>query len=178
RLAAGRVMARPNATLQNYKKAVAGHIQKMETDERYTQRLGSPLPALRANRSRLSFSLVGSHVGDVNAVNVPVPSCDNFTTVGARTVYAGTHVQILADTSLTNWPAQYRPDSSYYTTLGLEYDTLTYAKHLLTYIGDPLQYDADLSGVGKVTILLTPTLNNVPGLQGAEILAFVSSCDF
>jgi hypothetical protein len=178
RASVARVMPRVTPELKNYKKAVVGHINKMEADERRTRGLANPLSAVHASRRPVSFSLVGTQVGDVNMVNVPVPSCDTFTTVGARTVYSGTHVQILADTSLTNWPSQYRPDSSYYNTLGLEYDTLTYAKHLLTYIGDPLQYDADLSGVGKVTVLLTPELNNVPGLQGAEILAFVSSCDF
>jgi len=92
-------------------------------DERRVRALGSPLTAKAAARHPVAFFLVGTHVGDVNAVNVPVPSCDTFTTVGARTVYAGTHVQILADTSLTNWPSLYRPDSSYYNTLGLKYSS-------------------------------------------------------
>jgi hypothetical protein len=178
RSSVARLMPRLTPELENYRKAVAGHVNKMETDARRIHGLANPLSTIRGSRRPVSFSLVGTNVGDVNMVNVPVPSCDTFATVGARTVYSGTHVQILADTSLTSWPSQYRPDSSYYNTLGLEYDTLTYAKHLLTYIGDPLQYDADLLGVGKVTVLLTPVLNNVPGLQGAEILAFVSGCDF
>jgi hypothetical protein len=178
RASVARATPRLNPALKNYQRAVAGHVKKMEADQRRIRGLRNPLMAVQASRRPAAFSLVGSHVGDVNFINVPVPSCDTFATVGARTVYAGTHVQILADTSLTSWPSQYRPDSSYYNSLGLEYDTLTYTKHLLTYIGDPLQYDAQLSNVGRITILLTPVLNNVPGLQGAEILAFVSGCDF
>ena len=178
RIARARLARHISPVLKNYQRAVAGHVNKMEADERRIRGLGNPFAA-HAVRPPKSFSLVSSNIGDVNAVNVPVPSCDNYTTVNARTVYSGTHVQILADTSLTNWPQQYRPDSSYYGALGLEYDTLTYAKHLLTYIGDPLQYDAQLSNVGKVTILLTPVLNTVPGqAPGTEILAFVTPCDF
>ena len=160
--------------LRYLEAAERGHVAYMERETRYFQQFrGRGAPAI-------SKSLVNTNVGDVNSISVPVPSNDNPTIIGARTVYSGQHVQIVADTSLSNWPAQYRPDSSYYTTLGLEYDTLTYAKHMLTYIGDPLQYDAsELSGVGKVTIVLTPVLNGKgSGVSGGgTILAFVDPCD-
>jgi hypothetical protein len=169
------------------RRAEAGHVARLDRDLRGASALRSASAAWRAYRAGKAAlpgiraqSLASTVVGDVNPINVPVPSCTQFTTIGARTVYVGAHVQIVADTSLTNWPAQYRPDSSYYTTLGQEYDTLTYAKHLLTYIGDPLQYDGQLLGAGKVTIVLTPVLNgeSTSGTQGGgTILAFVSPCD-
>lgn len=164
--------------LHYLRTAEEGHVARLERDAQDRLRLGR---VRIAGRSPARFSLASTNIGDVNPINVPVPSCTNFATIGARTVYVGQHVQIVADTSLTNWPAQYRPDSSYYTTLGLEYDTLTYAKHLLTYIGDPLEYDNQLSNVGKVTIVLTPVLNgeSTSGTQGGgTILAFVTGCDF
>ncbi len=169
------------------RRAEAGHVARLDRDLRGASALRSASAAWRAYRAGKAAlpgiraqSLVGTVIGDVNPINVPVPSCTQFTTIGARTVYVGAHVQIVADTSLTNWPAQYRPDSSYYTTLGQEYDTLTYAKHLLTYIGDPLQYDGQLSAPAKSPIVLTPVLNgeSTSGTQGGgKILAFVSPCD-
>lgn len=166
--------------LRYLRAAEQGHVARMEQEARYFQQRGHA--QFGRQGSPIRASLVGTQVGDVNAVNVPGPNCSIQATIGARTVYAGQHVQVVADTSLTNWPQQYRPDSSYYTTFGQEYDNLTYSQHLLTYIGDPLEYDQQyLSGVGKVTVVLTPQLNNyaLPGVTGGgTVLAFVSGCDF
>ena len=170
--------------LRYLEAAERGHVAYMERQAQYFRRfrgaLNNQAPMSASRAPVISKSLVNTQVGDVNAISVPVPSDSNPTIIGARTVYAGQHVQVVADTSLTNWPAQYRPDSSWYASFGQEYDTLTYAKHLLTYIGDPLTYDAtQLSGVGKVTIVLTPVLNGQgSGVSGGgTILAFVAPCD-
>lgn len=177
--------------LRMTRTANALHEKQLEAGVRKARALGDPRPALRtyaalraagnAPRYRAA-GLAGTTVGAVNAINVPnftASSCSSVTPIGVRTVYVGQHVQIVADTSLTNWPSAYRPDSAYYTALGQEYDTLTYAKHLLTYIGDPLEFDSQLSSVGKVTVVFTPVLNNIPGFpSGAFIVAFVDPCDF
>jgi hypothetical protein len=167
------------------RRSVRNHLAVLEDNRRILERHGNPLPQLRADAAFrraqppavTSRSLVGTKVGDVNKVYVRTAllgMCSQVDSIGARTVYVGTHVQVIADTSLTNWPSQFRFDSAYYHHFGVEYDTLTYAKHLLTYIGDPLQLDRDLSGVGKVTIVFTPVINNFAG----GIIAMVSPCDF
>ena len=169
------------------RRAVRNHLALLEDNRRILQHYGNPLPRLRADaaarRAQLPSaevaprSLAHTKVGDVNKVYVRTALqgfCDHVDSIGARTVYAGRHVQVLADTSLTNWPSAFRFDSSYYQLFGREYDTLTYAKHLLTYIGDPLQLDGDLSGAGKVTIVFTPVINNFVG----GTIGMVSPCDF
>jgi hypothetical protein len=168
--------------LRYLEAAERGHVAYMERQAEYFRHLRgvTRAPMSASGAPVISKSLVNTHVGDVNTISVPLPSDNSPTIIGARTVYSGQHVQIVADTSLTNWPAQYRPDSSWYASFGQEYDTLTYAKHMLTYIGDPLAYDAtQLSGVGKVTIVLTPVLNGQgSGVSGGGmVLAFVDGCD-
>ncbi len=168
------------------RRAVRNHLAVLEDNRRILERYGNPLPQLRADAASrraqhapavTARSLVGTKVGNVNKVYVRTAllgMCSQVDSIGARTVYVGAHVQVIADTSLTNWPSQFRFDSSYYRQFGVEYDTLTYAKHLLTYIGDPLQLDQDLSGAGKVTIVFTPVINNFAG----GTIAMVSPCDF
>jgi hypothetical protein len=120
-------------------------------------------------------------IGAVNKVYVRrygSTSCNAVDSIGARTVAVAPHVIVLADTNLTAWPQAFRPDSTWYQTFANEYDQVTYP-HLLNNIGDPLAYDANLSGAGRVTVTLTPDLNNFPGLPGGFfVAAFVNPCDF
>ena len=105
-------------------------------------------------------------------------SCTAVDSIGARTVAVGQHVIVLADTNTKTWPQAYRPDSAFYQTFANEYDQVTWP-HLLDYIGDPLAYDASLSKAGKVTVTITPVLNNFgEGTGGASVVAFVNGCDF
>ncbi len=100
-------------------------------------------------------------------------TCADVDSIGARTVAVGQHIIVLADTSLTNWPAALRPDSGFYQTFASEYDGVTWP-HIQTYIGNPLALDNTLSGVGKVTTVISPVLNAF----GGGIVAFVDGCDF
>ena len=114
-------------------------------------------------------SLVKTKVGDINKIYVnklTSGSCDAVDSINARTVYVGTSVQVLADTA--RWIA--RPDPSFFAAYGSEFDAVTYP-HLLAVEGDPLAYDQLLSGVGKVTIVFTPLVNN-----GGDA-GFVNACD-
>ncbi|HEX5385452.1 MAG TPA: hypothetical protein VFW66_02000 [Gemmatimonadales bacterium] len=134
--------------------------------------------AAEARSARLSpvAASIAQTVGTVNKVYVAKSlseGCADVDSIGARTVAVGQHVIVLADTNRTTWPDTERPDSAFYQTFADEYDQITWP-HLLTYIGDPLADDGNLSGVGKVTVTLTPVLNNL----GGGVLAFVSSCDF
>ncbi len=128
-----------------------------------------------------SASVVSQTIGTVNKIfvgNSLTGGCSSIDSIGARTVAVGQHVIVLADTDRTGWPQNFRPDTSFYQTFANEYDAVTWP-HLMNYIGNPLAYDASLSGIGKVTITLTPVLNNLAGIAGGGIaVAFVSSCDF
>ena len=168
-------------------RSARNHAAMLEGNREIVARLGNPIPALREFHAQSARAggvatnavspLVGSTVGAVNKVYVKTSlngSCSQVDSIGARTVYVGQHVLVLADTNRGTWPTAFRPDSAFYTQFGREYDTLTYAKHLLTYVGDPLSLDAQLSGVGKVTVVFTPVLNGI----GGGLLAFVGSCDF
>jgi hypothetical protein len=133
--------------------------------------------ARQANVSAAISQTIGT-VNKVYVLNNGNGNCTTVDSIGARTVAVGQHVIVLADTNLTKWPQSFRPDTSFYQTFANEYDQITWP-HLLTNIGDPLLYDASLSSIGKVTVTITPTLNNfhVAGATGT-VVAFVNSCDF
>ncbi len=162
------------------------HLAMLEGNQQIFARFGSPAAAwskVRAQGGRvlpLSASVTQT-IGSVNRVyvrNTLAGSCTTVDSIGARTVAVGQHVIVLADTNLTTWTQTYRPDSAFYQTFANEYDQITYPT-LLAYIGNPLAYDASLSGIGKVTVVITPVLNNLGGLTGGgTVMAFVNGCDF
>jgi hypothetical protein len=163
------------------RRLAPNHLAMLDWDRQIYARRGSPRAVrarLEAARGRLAplSAAVSSTVGDVNHVYVKkqlTGDCTNVDSIGARTVAVGQHVIVLADTNLTTWPQSQRPDSSFYQTFANEYDQITWP-HIQTYVGDPLAYDANLSGVGKVTVTITPVLNGI----GGGIVAFVNGCDF
>lgn len=174
--------ARQQGRLQN-------HAAMLEQNRRIYAQSGNPAAAWAGMRAAgrqnaaLSAALlpaVGT-VGTVNKVYVPNSldgGCGSVDSIGARTVAVGQHVIVLADTSLANWPQAFRPDSSFYQTYANEYDQITWP-HLLTNIGNPIAYDASLSQLGKVTVTITPVLNNLAGLVGGgTVVAFTNMCDF
>ncbi|HZS60225.1 MAG TPA: hypothetical protein VFA43_13200 [Gemmatimonadaceae bacterium] len=124
--------------------------------------------------SRPRFS-VSQTVGTVNKIYVASSfgaGCTGVDSIGARTVAVGAHVIVLADTNTTKWPSAQR-DSAFYQTFANEYDAVTWP-HINTYIGNPLAYDNQLSSIGKITVVISPVLNDF----GGGIVAFVNSCDF
>ncbi|MES2180148.1 MAG: Ig-like domain-containing protein [Gemmatimonadota bacterium] len=133
-------------------------------------------------RSIPVFRAVSQSIGAVNRVyvrNGRASSCTSVDSIGARTVAVGQHVIVLADTNTTTWSAAFRPDSAFYETFASEFDQLTWP-HILANIGNPLAFDASLSGIGKVTVTFTPALNNYAGgsAGGGSVVAFVNGCDF
>ncbi len=175
------------ADVTTARRQAQNHLAILEANRQVFAQFGNP----RAVRSRLQTQLggrsapisaaVSQTIGTVNKVYVrrfSSGSCTGVDSIGARTVAVGQHVIVLADTNRTSWPQAYRPDTSFYQNFANEYDQITWP-HLLANIGNPLAYDALLSGVGKVTVTITPQLNNIPGLpNGAFIVAFVNACDF
>jgi hypothetical protein len=124
---------------------------------------------------------VSQTVGTINKVYVKHSisgSCTAVDSIGARTVAVGQHVIVLADTNTKTWTAANRPDSAFYASFASEYDQVTWP-HILNNIGNPLAYDASLSSTGKITVTITPVLNNFASAAGGgSIVAFVNGCDF
>ena len=160
---------------------VRNHLTVLDRGRRVFASMGNPAAVrarLEATGRRFAplAAAIATTVGTVNKVyvsNSASGDCTAVDSIGARTVAVGQHIIVAADTNLTAWPQDQRPDSSFYQTFADEYDQVTWP-HLQTYIGDPLAYDANLSGVGKVTLTITPVLNNL----GGGVIAFVNPCDF
>lgn len=170
-------------TLQGFAQ---NHAAMLARNRETYARAGNPSAAWSRVRAqgRLSAQVSAAVVPTIGTVNKVYVSnslsagCSSVDSIGARTVAIGQHVIVLADTDLTKWPQAFRPDSSFYQTYANEYDQVTWP-HLLTYIGNPLAYDASLSSVGKVTVTITPVLNNLAGMTGGGVaVAFVDGCDF
>jgi hypothetical protein len=164
--------------------AAQNHNAVLEQNRQIYANFGNPKAAWAAARSSggrqaTVSAAITQTIGAVSKVYVLHAiggTCTSVDSIGARTVAVGQHVIVLADTSLAKWPQAFRPDSSFYQTFANEYDQITWP-HLLANIGNPLAYDASLSGTGKVTVTITPVLNNFGG-NGGTIVAFVNSCDF
>ena len=162
----------------------SNHLAVLENNRRIFATYGDPSRLWAAKRSGFTAPVsaaVVQRIGAVNKVyvkNALSGPCTQVDSIGARTVAIGQHVIVLADTNTRTWPAAYRPDSSFYQTFANEYDQLTFP-HTLDYVGNPLAYDASLSGIGKITVTITPVLNNLTGATGGgSVVAFVNGCDF
>jgi hypothetical protein len=105
------------------------------------------------------------HVRDINTDD----DCTKGFTVKARAVYVGTRAVVFEDVDA---PLGGTMDA-FFQRIGSEFDESTYPM-LVQNFGDPLAYDAQLAGHGKVLILFTPLLNN----QFRNVAGFVSACDF
>jgi hypothetical protein len=166
------------------------HLRRLAIDRSLATRYGNPLPKLAARQARLlaAAAAVTAPAGGAtaNALGGPATtigsvtkffvrkfgeSCSDGDSIGARTVAVSSKAIVVADTT-SAWTQMNRPDSSFYQTLADEYSSVTYPM-VSTYVGDPLLMDAKLSNVGKVTIVITPQLN-----QDNGIAAFVNPCDW
>jgi hypothetical protein len=166
--------------IQSLRRMQKNHMRMLDRDNQIFQNFASVRAARSVNRPRFSIS---QNVGDVNKIYVAKEfgaTCSDVDSIGARTVAVGQHVIVLADTNTSTttngaspWPTGLRPDSSFYQTFANEYDAITW-NHIQTYIGNPLAFDTALSNTGKVTVVITPVLNNF----GGGIVAFVDGCDF
>ena len=100
--------------------------------------------------------------------------CNEFSTIGARTVYEGARVAILEDTSAlrAGVPTLAGAMDDYYVDLGQEFDAVLWP--LAQRFGDPLVMDGRLDANDKVVLVATPKLNDV---FDGEILGAVVTCD-
>jgi uncharacterized protein YjdB len=172
-------------SLETITRSAQMHTAFLEENRQIFARYGNPRRASRSAmvsgpRGREAAAVVPT-IGVVNKVyvkNALSGSCAGVDSIGARTVAVGQHIIVLADTNQVRWPQAFRPDSTFYQAFADEYDQITWP-HLLANIGDPLAYDASLSRIGKVTVTITPLLNNFAGgVGGGSVVAFVNGCDF
>ncbi len=166
--------------------AMQNHSAVLEQNRQIYSQFGNPSAAWAREKSQgarpanisASISQTVGTVSKVYVLNRIGGNCTTVDSIGARTVAVGQHIIVLADTNRTTWPQLYRPDTSFYQTFANEYDQITWP-HLISNIGNPLAYDASLSNLGKVTVTMTPVLNNFGGIAGGGVIvAFVNSCDF
>jgi hypothetical protein len=166
--------------------AAQNHTAVLDQDRRIFASFGNPRAAWTLARAqgarptavRAAITQTIGAVSKVYVLHSLTGSCTAVDSIGARTVAVGQHVIVLADTNRSTWPQAYRPDTSFYQAFADEYDQVTWP-HLLANIGNPLAYDASLSHAGKVTVTLTPVLNNFGGATGGGmVVAFVNGCDF
>ncbi len=168
----------PNAKrLASLKRMQANHLRMLDRNRTMVQqfRAAGRLSAASAAPRQRAQGAISQTIGTVNKIYIASSfggTCTDVDSIGARTVAVGQHIIVLADTNRTLWPDSLR-DSAFYQTFANEYDAVTFP-HIKTFIGDPLALDAQLSGLGKVTVTISPVLNNF----GGGIVAFVNSCDF
>jgi hypothetical protein len=108
---------------------------------------------------------VSFHVRDINTD----VDCTQGFRVSARAVYVGRRAIVFEDVDA---PLAGTMDA-FFQRIGEEFDGTTYPM-LVNNFGDPLAYDDQLAGHGKVLMLFTPVLNT----RFQNVAGFVSACDF
>jgi hypothetical protein len=152
----------------------AAHLRHLEANRAVVAPRG--LPQLRSGGTVAAGSL---ELGTIIPLRFPsigqASFCSNFTALGARVVYAGTHVTILEDTlpDLGGVPTLAGQVDALYAELGAELDAVAWS--VIASFGDPLVMDSRLDADDRVRILLTPRMNQA--LSGS-VLAGVVTCDF
>lgn len=117
--------------------------------------------------------------GGLNAIRVPdldaANICTNFRAIHARTVYEGSRVSIVEDTTsqLAGAALLRGAMDAELQALGAEIDNVIWP--ILTRFGDPLVMDSRLDANGRIVVALTPALN---AMQGGAVLGAVVTCDF
>jgi uncharacterized protein YjdB len=131
----------------------------------------APAVQALAPAAALAAAVATPVVGDPQTVRFPsLTNLCQYTTVNARVVYVGPHSVMLEDNRSTTAG---KVDSAY-QRIGDEFENVMYP--ILTgNFGDPLTDDTQLSGTGRITMVMTPQVNT----QGAGgIKGFVSTGDF
>lgn len=162
------------ATLQFVQAASTGaapnaHLALLERNR-------AAMPAATGPRGA---SLLVPPVGGIVPVRVPDLDdprlCVGYRPIGARTVYDGTRIAILEDTStmLAGRPSLAGQMDEAISAVGTEVDAAVWP--LIERFGDPLVMDDRLDANGKVVLVLTPALN---AMQGGAVMGAVVTCDF
>lgn len=125
-------------------------------------------------------SRVLTTVGSITTLKVPnldaADFCVSNTQLGFRTVYAGSRVVIVEDTTtvFNGAPTQKGQVDQYYVRIGDEFESAMWPI-LTTNFGNPLAMDAQLGGIGRVVMVFSPRVNV---MQRGALLGFVATCDF
>ncbi len=151
------------------------HARILDANRALVQRLGAPRrPAVDRNARgslRRSVQAAGPAVGDTMRMRVPninSNTCTAYIEILARVAYSGTRAVMLEDAAA---PLAGTMDT-YFQLAGQEMDTRMW-NVLRGSFGDPLAFDANLDGDGRVKMVFSPTVNNFGGVAG-----FVTSADF
>jgi len=107
-------------------------------------------------------------IGDTVSFRFQTWDCDTYEPVQARAVYAGRRAIVFEDLSA---PLAGQIDAEL-QSLGAEFDTVMF-DIVRQHFADPLAFDAQLDGDGRIRFLFTHKVNEMNG-----VMAFVSSCDF
>jgi len=137
----------------------------------FRRQAGSPVARLiadRESRPTLSASTQINGVAAFRIPNVNYPDyCSRYTTIQARLAYEGAHVRIFEDLAS---PLAGLADSAY-ATVGRDFDQDMWPT-LTTDFGNPLALDSLLDRSGKVSLVLSPTINQM------GYSAVSTGCDF
>ena len=118
-------------------------------------------------------------LGGLVAVRVPdlddARLCVAYRPIIARTVYNGSRIAILEDTTsmVGTTPLLTRQMDATIAELGAEVDAVTWP--IVERFGNPLVMDDRLDANGKVVLVLSPQLN---AMRGGEVMGAVVTCDF
>jgi hypothetical protein len=182
------LLARPSArsggvrlaeSLAADRKRELAHGAILEKNRELVARLGSPrrlAAAGRANRDDLTNTIAAAPQpltpGAMLSLTIPDTNssdlCKNSIPVRARVVYAGPKAIVLEDSVA---PLAGTMDAKY-RDVGLEFEQ-SMLPILEENFGDPLAFDAEIGGGGRILMLFSPTVN-----KRAGVLGFVWAGDF
>lgn len=149
---------------------IDAHLEILEASRRAAQAL-VPTRSLAEVQVAPVGELTAIRIPDLDAANV----CSGFRSIHARTVYAGTHVYIVEDTTsqLGFSPLLTGTMDAEIQALGAEIDNVIWP--IISRFGDPLVMDNRLDDNDRVVVVLSPELN---AMRGGAVLGAVVTCDF
>jgi hypothetical protein len=135
---------------------------------------------LRTARKLSSLTTAASTtVGAISPVKLPNLDAPNFCAtsipINARTVFVGQRAVILEDTATVSAGRATLAGQmdDYYRRLGQEFDATVWPL-ITSNFGDPLAFDAQVGGVGRVVMVFSPRIN---AMQQQTVQGFAVSCD-
>jgi hypothetical protein len=150
---------------------IDAHLAVLEASRRATQSRTSPARTLAQLQVAPAGELTAVRVPDLDVANV----CASYRQIHTRTVYAGSHVYILEDTTsrLGLTPLLTGEMDADIQEIGAEVDNILWP--IITRFGDPLVMDSRLDDNDRVVIVLSPELNT---MRAGAVLGAVVTCDF
>ena len=149
------------------------HLARVDEDLALFARLGAPSrargPSAGPSFSRAGVPQVPLTLGAKTTINYHYSSCSatGLTTLTARVVYVGPKTIVLEDVA---GPLAGSIDADL-IALAQEFEARSYP--LLLTFGDPLAFDGQTDGNGRLVVLFTPKVNS----QSQSLLGFVAGCD-